>query len=35
MPVEMMSKVLGKNGVALWNRANGRDDTPIIPFHER
>jgi DNA polymerase-4 len=35
MPVEMMSKVLGKNGVVLWNRANGRDDTPIVPFHER
>ena len=35
MPVEMMAKVLGKNGIVLWNRANGRDDTPIIPFHER
>ena len=35
MPVEMMSKVLGKNGVVLWNRANGIDDTPITPFHER
>jgi DNA polymerase-4 len=35
MPVEMVSKVLGKNGFMLWNRANGRDDTPIIPFHER
>ena len=35
MPVEMMSKVLGKNGVVLWNRANGIDDTPIVPFHER
>jgi DNA polymerase-4 len=35
MPVEMMAKVLGKNGVVLWNRANGIDDTPIIPFHER
>ena len=35
MPMEMMGKVLGKNGVALWNRANGRDDSPIIPFHER
>jgi DNA polymerase-4 len=33
--VEMVSKVLGKNGFMLWNRANGRDDTPIIPFHER
>jgi len=35
MPVEMMAKVLGKNGVVLWNRANGIDETPIIPFHER
>lgn len=35
MPVEMMSKVLGKNGTVLWHRANGQDDTPIIPFHER
>jgi DNA polymerase-4 len=35
MPMEIMGKVLGKNGVALWNRANGRDDSPIIPFHER
>jgi DNA polymerase-4 len=35
MPMEMMAKVLGKNGIALWNRANGRDDSPIVPFHER
>lgn len=35
MPVEMMAKVLGKNGIVLWNRANGIDETPIIPFHER
>ncbi|CAG4991983.1 DNA polymerase IV 1 [Dyadobacter sp. CECT 9275] len=35
MPMEMMGKVLGKNGIVLWNKANGRDDSPIIPFHER
>jgi DNA polymerase-4 len=35
MPMEMMGKVLGKNGILLWNRTNGRDDSPIIPFHER
>jgi DNA polymerase-4 len=35
MPMEMMGKALGKNGIALWNRANGRDESPIIPFHER
>ncbi|KAA0989528.1 DNA polymerase IV [Dyadobacter aurulentus] len=35
MPVQVMSQVLGKNGVVLWNRANGLDNSPIIPFHER
>lgn len=35
MPMEIMGQVLGKNGVALWNRANGLDNSPIIPFHER
>lgn len=35
MPMEMMGKVLGKNGIALWNKANGIDNSPIIPFHER
>lgn len=35
MPMEVMGQVLGKNGVALWNRANGLDDSPIVPFHER
>lgn len=35
MPVEMMESVLGKNGRTIWKRAQGIDDTPIIPFHER
>ncbi|QRR04179.1 DNA polymerase IV [Dyadobacter sandarakinus] len=35
MPVEMLTEVLGKNGTLLWNRANGFDNSPIIPFHER
>jgi DNA polymerase-4 len=35
MPVEIMGQVLGKNGIALWNRANGLDNSPIVPFHER
>jgi DNA polymerase-4 len=35
MPVEVMGQVLGKNGIALWNRANGLDNSPIVPFHER
>jgi DNA polymerase-4 len=35
MPVELMEKVLGKNGISLWKKANGLDRTPVIPFHEK
>ncbi|GAA4810962.1 DNA polymerase IV [Litoribaculum gwangyangense] len=35
MPVEMMSSVLGLNGITIWKRANGLDNPPLIPFHER
>lgn len=35
MPVEMMTSVLGVNGTTIWKRANGLDNPPLIPFHER
>ncbi|WP_163517952.1 DNA polymerase IV [Gelidibacter japonicus] len=35
MPVEMLSSALGVNGVTIWKRANGLDNPPLIPFHER
>jgi len=35
MPVEVLESVLGKNGRTIWKRANGIDNPPIIPFHER
>ena len=35
MPVEMMQSVLGVNGITIWKRANGIDNPPLIPFHER
>ncbi|MDT0645535.1 DNA polymerase IV [Zunongwangia sp. F260] len=35
MPVEMLESVLGKNGRIIWKRAQGIDDSPIVPFHER
>ncbi|MHB1278079.1 MAG: DNA polymerase IV [Bacteroidia bacterium] len=35
MPPEMLDKVLGKNGLAIWKKANGVDNSPVIPFHER
>ena len=35
MPVDLMQRVLGKNGRVIWKRANGMDNTPVIPFCER
>lgn len=35
MPVEMMTSVLGVNGFTIWKRAQGIDNPPLIPFHER
>jgi DNA polymerase-4 len=35
MPVEMMESVLGKNGVVIWKKAQGVDNTPVEPWHER
>ena len=35
LPLEVVSSVLGKNGQALWEKANAIDDTPVIEYHER
>lgn len=35
IPVEMLQNLLGKNGAELWRRANGIDDSPVIPYHEQ
>src|SRR5699024_5965738 len=35
MPVEMMTKVFGKNGLTIWNKANGIDNTPVEQYVER
>lgn len=35
MPMEMLDRALGKNGVSLWKKAQGIDNTPVIPYHER
>ncbi|MEO9893381.1 DNA polymerase IV [Aurantibacter sp.] len=35
MPIDVMRRVLGKNGAVIWKRANGIDHTPVIPFWER
>jgi DNA polymerase-4 len=35
MPMEMMERVMGKNGSVIWKKANGIDNSPVIPYHER
>lgn len=35
IPMEMMINLLGKNGIDLWRKANGIDETPIVPYHEQ
>ena len=35
MPVEIMEKVLGKNGVVIWKKASGIDSSPVVPYQER
>lgn len=35
MDVYTMQQVLGENGVSIWKKANGLDDSPVVPFHEQ
>ncbi|MDG1036902.1 MAG: DNA polymerase IV [Crocinitomicaceae bacterium] len=35
MPIELMENVFGKNGITIWKKANGIDNTPVIPYQER
>jgi len=35
MPIEMLQRVLGKRGTSLWKKAQGLDNTPVIPYHEQ
>jgi DNA polymerase-4 len=35
IPVEMLQNLLGKNGTELWRRANGIDESPVVPYHEQ
>lgn len=34
MPRELMEQVLGDNGSMIWKKANGIDNTPVIPYSE-
>ncbi len=35
IPDVMLYKLLGKNGKNLWRKANGIDETPVIPYKEQ
>ena len=34
MPLRMLEKTFGKLGTTLWERANGIDHSPIVPYHD-
>ncbi|MFC1733138.1 DNA polymerase IV [candidate division KSB1 bacterium] len=35
IPLEMMERVMGKNGIVIWKKANGIDHTPVIPYYDQ
>ncbi|MBA4852524.1 DNA polymerase IV [Emticicia sp. BO119] len=35
MPMKLLEAVFGKHGKLFWERANGIDDTPIVPYHDQ
>lgn len=35
MPLKFLISAFGKNGTALWNKANGIDPTPVVPYSEQ
>ncbi len=35
MPVLLVERLLGKNGISIWEKANGIDNSPVISYHEQ
>ncbi|MCS6974816.1 MAG: DNA polymerase IV [Cyclobacteriaceae bacterium] len=35
MPVKFLVSAFGKNGIALWKKAHGIDDSPVVPYSEQ
>jgi DNA polymerase IV len=35
MPVQFLISAFGKNGISIWNKAQGIDDTPVVPYSEQ
>ena len=35
MPLKFLVSAFGKNGISLWNKANGIDESPVVPYTEQ
>lgn len=35
MPAQVLQEMIGQNGLELWKKANGIDNTPVEPYRER
>jgi DNA polymerase-4 len=35
IPIEMMETMLGATGIDLWRKANGLDESPVVPYREQ
>jgi DNA polymerase-4 len=35
MPAEVLQRMIGKNGLEIWKKANGIDNSPVEPYTER
>ena len=35
MPLKFLISAFGKNGISLWNKAHGIDESPVVPFMEQ
>jgi DNA polymerase IV len=35
MPVQFLISAFGKNGISIWNKAHGIDDSPVVPYSEQ
>ncbi|SEW55314.1 DNA polymerase IV [Chitinophaga arvensicola] len=35
VPISLLEAWMGKNGIALWRKANGIDESPVVPFYEQ
>jgi DNA polymerase IV len=35
MPIKFLISAFGKNGISLWNKAHGIDESPVVPYMEQ